>query len=378
MELLNYILLFGLALTTVTWLSPAKWQQWIILAGTVLFLALKAPVSLVILSLTTLSSYWIFKAPISLTAATLLVIFQNIIIFVVYKMGAGHALVSPADRFIPLGLSYYSFRQIHYAIEQYKGKIGPHQFGDYAAYLFFLPTILIGPINRFSPFLRNIYRRRWDATLFSEGLERILYGYAKIVIIGNFLLTNKLSGIVATLEENHLWLSNYLRVLNYTLNTYFQFAGYSDVAIGMALLLGFRVMENFNYPFLAPNINEFWNRWHISLSSWCRDYVYTPMASITRKPIVGILMTMLVIALWHEISGRYIIWGVYHGLGIAVWHLYHRSSWRDKLKDKLPGYKYLAILLTFHFVLFSFVIVKEESWGAMWETYRILFGEFSS
>lgn len=374
MELLNYILFFSLALTALTWLSPAKWQIWVILGGTVLFLALKAPVSLFILSLTTLSSYWIFKAPISLTAATLLILLQNVLIFVLYKLGIGDHLLMPIDRLIPLGLSYYSFRQIHYAIEQYKGKLGRHHFGDYAAYMFFLPTILIGPINRFQPFLRNIYRRRWDGNLFSEGLERILYGYAKIVIIGNFLLTSKLSGVVIALEDRHEWLANYLRVLNYTLNTYFQFAGYSDVAIGLALLLGFRVMENFNYPFLAPNINEFWNRWHISLSSWCRDYVYTPMASITRKPIIGIIMTMLVIGLWHEISLKYIIWGVYHGLGIAVWHIYNRSELAGKLQAKLPGYNYWAILLTFHFVLFSFVIVKEESWQAMWQTYQLLLG----
>ncbi|PHN03132.1 MBOAT family O-acyltransferase [Flavilitoribacter nigricans] len=374
MDLLTYILFFGLALTLITWLSPARWQIWVILAGTVLFLALEAPVSLLILGLTTGSSYWIFRTSLSLTTATILILVQNITIFVLYKIGIGAALLSPVDRLIPLGLSYYSFRQIHYAIERYKGKVGPHNFGDYAAYMFFLPTILIGPINRFQPFLRNIYRRRWDANLFSEGLERILYGYAKIVIIGNFLLTNKLTAVVTALEGKNEWLATYLRVLNYTLNTYFQFAGYSDVAIGLALLLGFRVMENFNYPFLAPNINEFWNRWHISLSSWCRDYVYTPMASITRKPIIGIIMTMLVIGLWHEISLKYIIWGVYHGLGVAVWHLYNRSELSKRLQNSLPAYDYWAILLTFHFVLFSFVIVKEENWQAIVQTYRLLLG----
>lgn len=374
MELLNYILAFSLLLTAGTWLSPARWQPWVILAGTVLFLALKAPISLAILGLTTCSSYWLFKAPLSLTTATLLVLVQNITIFVLYKLGVSHATETPTDRLIPLGLSYYSFRQIHYAIEQYKGKIGPHQFGHYATYMFFLPTLLIGPINRFAPFLRHLYRRRWDPALFSEGLERILYGYAKIVIIGNFLLSNKLSGMVTALETQYEWTANYLRIFNYTLNTYFQFAGYSDVAIGLSLLLGFRVMENFNYPFLAPNINEFWNRWHISLSSWCKDYVYTPMASMTRRPVIGILMTMLVIGLWHEISWKYIVWGVYHGLGIAVWHIYHRSSLRTRLHDKLPGYPYWAILITFHFVLLSFVIVKEKNWQAMWETYMILLG----
>jgi D-alanyl-lipoteichoic acid acyltransferase DltB (MBOAT superfamily) len=374
MQLLNLILAYSGLLVALSWLLPDRWQVRSILLGTLLFMVWKAPVSLLILSVTTLSSYWIFQSRLNSGWAAVLILLQNVALFILYKLGIAQEVLSPIDRFLPLGLSYYSFRQIHFALEKYKGKLAPHNFEEYAAYLFFLPTMLIGPIHRFQPFLRNMYRRRWNSELFSEGLERILYGYAKIVIIGNFLLTDLLTRFSLYLQEDYPWWSAYTRVMNYTLNTYFQFAGFSDVAIGLGLLMGFRVMENFNSPFSAPNINEFWNRWHISLSSWCKDYVYTTTASITRKPIIGILLTMLVIGLWHEISWRYVIWGSLHGLGIAVWHLYNRSKIPDRIGNGRGVYHLLSVLITFHFVAFSFILIKEENWQAVGETIRALAG----
>lgn len=374
MELLNFILFFSLALTAITWISPEKWRLWIVMIGTLIFLLIKAPISLGILTITTATSYFVFKFQnLSTLTATLFVIVQNVLLFAIYKVGISPLMISPMDQLIPLGLSYYSFRQIHYAIEKYKGQLSPHNFGDYASYLFFLPTILIGPINRFQPFLRNTYRRRWNPALFSEGLERIVYGYAKVVVIGNFLVSDKMNVLINLIEHQDGWLYHYLQLFKYTLNTYFQFAGYSDVAIGLALLLGYRVMENFNYPFFAENINEFWNRWHISLSSWCKDYVFTPVASITRKPILGILLTMLAIGLWHDISLKYVIWAFYHGAGIAIWHLYNKSS-KSFLLSKVTGYNIIGAMVTFHFVMYSFVIIQHESWKDIWSSYKILFG----
>ncbi|MEZ5042262.1 MAG: MBOAT family O-acyltransferase [Saprospiraceae bacterium] len=373
MDLLNLILVYTLLLVPICWLVPARWQVWTIVLGTMGFMAWKAPVSLLILLLTTASSYGLFKMGWNSTWATILILIQSIGLFVWYKSGIGQQFVGPADRLIPLGLSYYSFRQIHYAIECYKEKTPRHTFGEYICYLFFLPTILVGPINRFPAFLKDIRRRRWDSNLFSAGLERIIYGYAKIILLGNLLISKKMAEYIAPLEAQHLWLATYLNAIKSTLNTYFQFAGFSDIAIGLALLVGFKVMENFNYPLIAPNINEFWNRWHISLSSWCKDYVYIPVASITRQPIWGIIFTMLVIGLWHELSLKYIVWGTFHGIGIAVWHIYKRSKIATQLEKRLPFYDIFARLLTFHFVVLSFIIIKEESWSAVFDNFQILF-----
>lgn len=377
MALLNALLLSGLGLAVVTWLSPERRQHWIMILGTAIFLGVVAPFSLLLLTLTTLSSYYLFQSGLSLTTAVLLLLLQNVTLFAFYKTGAGAALAGPGDRLVPLGLSYYAFRQIHYGFERFKGKLPPHSLTDYVGYLFFLPTVLIGPIHRFGPYLRNAFRRRRDAQQWSEGLTRILYGYAKIVLIGQLLISTYWQLWAEGLADHAPRWSAYWTLVCFYLDTYFQFAGYSDVAIGLALLLGYRVMENFHYPLLARNINDFWNRWHISLSSWVREYVFFPVTSITRQPVAGILMTMLVIGLWHEISGRYVAWGAYHGLGIAVWHLYNRSQVSNWLRTHLPGYRGLAILLTFQFVLFSFVIVREDNWRLMWQTYQfILFGKF--
>lgn len=372
MDLLNVILLYTGVLVALCWILPGRWQVWVISLGTLAFLWWKAPVSLLLLGGTTITSYAIFQTGINRAWAAILILLQSIGLFVLYKASWAPDFMQDGSRLIPLGLSYYSFRQIHYAIEQYKEKLPLHNFGEYLCYLFFLPTILVGPINRFPTFLRHLRRRRWDQSLFADGLERILYGYAKIVILGNFIVSRELADSIEEINEKYLWLKTYLESINFLLNTYFQFAGFSDVAIGLALLTGFRVMENFNYPLSAPNINEFWNRWHISLSSWCKDYVYIPVASMTRQPIWGIIFTMLVIGLWHELSMKYIIWGLFHGVGIAIWHIYKNSRIAERLRGSLPFYDFWAKVLTFHFVVLSFVIVMEPDWISVWERYKIL------
>ncbi len=372
MDILHLILIGLAVLVPICWLVPSTWQVWTVATGTLLFLLWQSPISLGILAFTTVSSYGIFQLGLNRAWATIVILLQSVGLFVLYKGNWAPQLLQDGNRLIPLGLSYYSFRQIHYAIEQYKEKIPLHNFGEYVCYMFFLPTILVGPINRFPTFMRHLRRRRWDGQMFSDGLERILYGYAKIVILGNFLVSQKIGDAIGTMDQQYLWLKTYLESINFLLNTYFQFAGFSDVAIGLALLTGFRVMENFNYPLTAPNINEFWNRWHISLSSWCKDYVYIPVASITRQPIWGIIFTMLVIGLWHELSMKYIIWGLFHGVGIAIWHIYKNSRVAKQLTENLPFYDFWAKVLTFHFVVLSFVIVMEPDWISVLERYQIL------
>lgn len=371
-ELIN-ITTYCLLLSAIFWLIPKGWRGWLLVAGTALFMFYNAPASGIILALSTVGTYWIFRLLPSAGWASMLVIAQALGGFLLFKMGWLQHIASPLDRFMPLGLSYYAFRQIHYGLEYYKGRLPRHDFSDFVAYLFFLPTLLIGPIHRFPQFVRDRFRQRWDPALFSLGLQRILYGFSKALLIGNLLITNYFPQWTAPIADSSLWLATYLHMLEYTLSAYFIFAGFSDVAIGCSYLFGHRVMENFNAPFLADNINEFWNRWHISLSSWVKDYVFVPLSSLTRQPIIGILATMLVIGLWHEISWRYIVWGGFHGLGIAVWHLYKDSELAKKLSG-WSGYRYAYIFLTFHFVMLSFTFIREGSWTAVARVWAILFG----
>jgi D-alanyl-lipoteichoic acid acyltransferase DltB (MBOAT superfamily) len=142
----------------------------------------------------------------------------------------------------------------------------------------------IGPINRFPEFLRDERRKRWDSKLFYSGLERVLFGYFKVVVLANYLLDTKLQVHIEQVGGNDTAYGAWLGCVEYGLDLYFRFGGYCDIAIRLAALLGFRILENFNYPFMRSNINTFWKSWHISLSSWCRDYVFTPVAYLLKRP----------------------------------------------------------------------------------------------
>ena len=375
-----------LSLTAFAWLTGTALVSWVLPprhrhAGMALacaaFLALYAPLSLGVLAATALLSHGAYRsrrgAPALLGAvaslAGLLVWFKLERPLLPVKTGFAQA--------IPLGLSYYVFKQIHYLFEAYKGRLEAHGLGEYLAYLFFLPTLMAGPINLFGDFRRDLRRRRFDAGMLSSGMERILHGYAKIVILANYLVAFHFGALVFDLRISHPALAEYLDCLRHALEVYFQFSGYSDVAIGFGLVMGFRIIENFNYPFLATNINEVWRRWHISLSGWCRSYVFTPIAAATRLPYPAIIASMLVLALWHDITWGYLLWGLYHGAGIAIWQLFQRA------KRRLPRVEGRALRrlvrlassgLTMTFVILGFALVKEPSIEATGALLRRLVG----
>jgi len=156
----------------------------------------------------------------------------------------------------------------------------------------------------------------------------------------------------------------YLGIVQNGLNLYFQFSGHSDIAIGLSLMLGYRVIENFNWPYLQPNISAFWQSWHRSLSLWCRDYIYGVVVAQTRSPALGALATMVVIGLWHEMSFRFLLWGAWHGLGIIIWQQWQavRAGSTMTLPPalRIPLHVF-SVLLTVNFVWFGFVILTAPS-----------------
>lgn len=363
MSLLSLTVIGWLIVTVAcAWLLPKRAQPSGIALCTAAFLGYFAPISLLILAATSLSIFFLLKRNRVHGAALLCAVGVISAIFIWFKLKAAAPVrMTGAWYVMPLGFSYYSFRQIHYIFESYKRKLEDHSLSDYLCYLFFLPTIHVGPIHRFPEFLRDLRRRRWDVADLSAGLERILYGYAKIVIVSNYLVAKEFNLMIVPYGPVHPYLYEYLRSLSRWMNLYFQFSGYSDIAIGFSLIMGFRIMENFNYPFLAVNILEYWQRWHLSLSSWCREYVYLPMASWTRRPGIAVLAAMMVIGLWHEFSTRYLFWGLYNGVAIILWHGF------QKVKPRLPEWKnkwwkrslrFASILLTANFVVTSFAVVS--------------------
>jgi alginate O-acetyltransferase complex protein AlgI len=370
-----------LSLQALGWIAATVAAYWCLrphfqlpfIAGiTLAFLLVYAPVSGLALALIALTAYAASRATRRFRHVGLIGIAGLTIAFFAYKlMGAAPAGGLPRE-LVLLGFSFYVLRALHYLIEQEKGTLPAHGAIEFLSYMFFLPTLLVGPINRFGEYVRETRRRRWDARLFSKGLERILFGYAKIVILGNYLVNIKLSQLIGMLSEHPAAVA-YLECLQYGLNLYFQFSGYSDVAIGFALLLGFRLSENFHFPFFKTNISAFWRSWHISLSSWCRDYIHTPVVAWTRRPMVAVLCSMVVLGLWHELSPRYVLWGAYHGVGIMAWQAY--QGWKPALPTwNHPAAQFVsqgaAWFLTFNFVVLSFAITKEANLEATLAVYR--------
>lgn len=271
-----------------------------------------------------------------------------------------------------LGFAFYILRAIHFLLDVYRNRIKAVSWGKLIQWFWFLPTLQVGPIHRFDTFARDIERRRWNSDFFNQGLQRILFGYIKLVLFGNYLIAGKFTVLINTLDHQS-WLFNYLDTLRYGLLLYFRFAGYSDIAIGFALLLGFRVMENFNKPFLATNLVDFWKRWHISLSSWCRDYVYTPVLAITRIPIIAALASMMILGIWHEISWRYCLWGLLHGVGIAICQRWQRTKTAKSFETN-KVWSITSLFATQHFVLLSFTLTGLNTMDKTLLRLSILFG----
>ncbi len=363
--------------TATYWLTPAAYRDFLLIAITATFLTVYAPESAIILAAFTGLTYFGGREQRLSTWRLIAVAGLILSVLVYYKLRvAGEQFGWVQSVAIPLGLSYYSFRCLHYLLERYKGAFPGCDLRSLSAYLFFLPTIMVGPIHRFPQFNRDGRRLRWDTWKFSEGLTRLLYGYFKVMVLAVFLVSEQFGQFVGSLHDTHLWTFTYLHLLERTFYGYLLFAGYSDIAIGFALLLGFRVIENFNWPFIRRNISEFWNSWHISLSSWVREYIYKSVFAATRSAALAAVATMLIFGLWHEISFRYIAWGAYHGAGIAFW------QWFQGMKSSLSfpkegAWQYLwhglSILITFHFVTLSFVLVLEPDLQAAIAVYARLF-----
>jgi D-alanyl-lipoteichoic acid acyltransferase DltB (MBOAT superfamily) len=361
------------------WIVPQAWRDIWLIAVSLAFLLVHAPESALLLVSFALLTYacgekggrqrgsWIVLAAVVILG-----------VLSYYKVTVR---ASPEDLFhevlMPMGLSYYSFRCFHYLFERFRGTLPAHTFREFLSYLFFLPTLVVGPIHRFKPFLHDHHTKRWRSDLLSEGMERILYGYVKVAVLANFLFATQMTRLIGSLDPQATTRLLYLEMIRGALNLYWQFAGFSDIAIGFALLLGYRVMENFDHPYAQANIGDFWRSWHISLTSWCRDYVFLPMLGLTRNPYIANIATFLAIGLWHEVSVRFIVWALYHAAGVIVWREFQalkRRLGRPKLR---PGVlaavgRGASIALTFHFVGFGFLIARQPSLAAMLDSFRRL------
>lgn len=359
-------LLWGFILVGVFWAAPRDRRHFVLAASGALGLALLDPHSLVVLLSATAAVAGLTRRGGKAGYTTAIALCCGVLL--AYR---AWQLASPL---VLLGAAFYLLRLSHYAIEHAAGKLRHHSLHQFFAYCLFWPTLTVGPVNRFDAFLRDDQRRRWDPRTFLSGLERIVFGYVKLVVLANYLLATKLYPYALHLGGDDNALGAYLLNLHYGLDLYFRFGAFSDIAIGFSRLLGVRVMENFRWPYFATSIADFWRRWHISVSGWCRDYVFSPIAFKLRQPAVGVVASMLILGIWHELSLRYVLWGLFHGLGILVHRLWLR--WSEGRVDSVPPWLIRAagIFVTFNFVIAGYSLTRTDSLAEAGAVFLTLLG----
>ena len=270
------------------------------------------------------------------------------------------------DVVLPVGISFYTFQTLSYTIDVYRGKLKPlTRIHDYWFYVSFFPHLVAGPIVKASLFLPQIRQRiRLRENDLAKATLLIIGGLVKKCVIADYISAN----FVDRIFEQPLLYSgaeNLMAIYGYALQIYCDFSGYSDMAIGIALLLGFDLGINFLSPYRATSITDFWRRWHISLSTWLRDFLYIPLGGNRKGPFrqnLNLFLTMLIGGLWHGASLKFVFWGGMHGLALI--------ADKGRIALKIPGNGFTRFLLwafTFHFVCFCWIFFRAESFAVAWQ-----------
>ncbi len=266
---------------------------------------------------------------------------------------------------LPIGISFYSFQIISYVIDVYRGDTPVQRnIVSFAAYVSMFPQLIAGPIVRYSDISREIDERRITLQGAAEGIRRFVLGLGKKIIIAN-VLGELCDAFLASADRSVAFA--WLYALSFTLHIYFDFSAYSDMAIGLGRIMGFSFPENFNYPFISRSITEFWRRWHMSLGSWFRDYVYIPLGGNRcgkGRQMLNIFIVWMLTGLWHGAAWNFVIWGLFFGILLLV-----EKLWLLRPLEKLKGLRhvYVMIMVTLSFVMFNASGVSEgfEHIGAM-------------
>ncbi|MFZ1785889.1 MAG: MBOAT family O-acyltransferase [Ferruginibacter sp.] len=380
-------LVFFIVVTTVFFALPHKYRWFHLLAASCYFYMAFVPIYIVILFGTIIIDYfagiWIERATGTRRKWLLIIsIISNIGVLVVFKYynffldnlnaATGHAgsdTVFPyLNILLPIGLSFHTFQALSYTIEVYRGnhKAEKH-FGIYALYVMFYPQLVAGPIERPQNVLHQFHEKKFfDANDFFIGFKMMIWGFFKKIVIADRL------AILVNQVYNHPTEHNATMLLIATvffaIQIYCDFSGYSSIAIGAARVMGFRLMTNFNNPYQARSINEFWKRWHISLSTWFRDYLYISMGgnrvSVPRW-YFNLFFVFLVSGFWHGANWTFLIWGALHGLYLVAEILVSKTRETGAGKNRLPKYsgvrRFLQVCLTFTLVTFAWIFFRANS-----------------
>lgn len=278
-----------------------------------------------------------------------------------------HGDVSFENIVLPVGISFYTFQTMSYTIDIYRKHLVPaRSLIDFMFFVSFFPQLVAGPIVRAADFIPQIYQRiQLTQKQMSYAFFLIMGGLVKKAVLSDYISTNFVDRIF-DFPQNYSAFENLMAVYGYTLQIYCDFSGYSDIAIGLALLMGFTLPANFNTPYKSSSITEFWRRWHISLSSWLRDYLYIALGGNRKGKIrtyINLFITMFLGGLWHGANWKFIIWGSMHGVVLAV----EKAFNIPQFTSRNFVLKTLGVIVTFHFVAFCWIFFRAPSIDAAFE-----------
>ncbi|WP_298069716.1 MBOAT family O-acyltransferase [uncultured Mailhella sp.] len=275
------------------------------------------------------------------------------------------------------GLSFFLFQAMSYVIDLYRGTIKhPYTFLETLAYVSFFPTLLSGPILRAGQFVPQMYEQSIDETAMQDGFLLILGGLFKKVVLSSYLSEYVVKGVFNA-PDTYASIAVWVGVYGYALQIFCDFSGYTDLAMGVGRLMGYDIPENFRSPYLSKNVQDFWRRWHITLSAWLRDYLYIPLGGNRRGNVYfNIFLTMVLGGLWHGANFTFMAWGALHGIGLVV-HRAFRKHFPKTTGMFAPQWGVLAWMLTFHYVAFLWIFFRAENMDIAFAIFRRMF-EFAS
>lgn len=287
---------------------------------------------------------------------------------------------SMLDIFLPVGISFFTFQSLSYTIDVYRREIKPlTNLLDYAFYVSFFPQLVAGPIVRARDFIPQIRHPLFVSDeMFGHGIFLIMSGLFKKAVISDYISVN----FVERIFDNptlYSGVENLMGVYGYALQIYCDFSGYSDMAIGIALLLGFHFNINFDSPYKSASVTEFWRRWHISLSSWLRDYLYISLGGNRKGKVrqyVNLIITMFLGGLWHGASWNFVLWGVLHGVALAVHKFWMSLTGRKKGEQSHGIRRFFGVVVTFHFVCFCWIFFRNADFATSVDMLRQIFTVF--
>ncbi|MBR6641270.1 MAG: MBOAT family protein [Clostridia bacterium] len=362
------VFLFGFlpALLGLYFLAKDKYKNYVLLAFSLLFYGFGGPKLLAMMIVVVMIDYlaamfidktdnkkkrkWLLILAVVLNIGTLFYFkYTGFTVEIINRL-AGLKIPVP-NIVLPIGISFYTFQAMSYVIDVYRKEVKAEKNPFFVLlYVSMFPQLVAGPIVRYQTVAEEITKRTVTLQSFTDGIERFIFGLCKKLIIANN--TGKLADVIfgaEALETPLAWLG----AIAYSLQIYFDFSAYSDMAIGLGKIFGFNFEENFNYPYISKSVTEFWRRWHISLSTWFRDYVYIPLGGNrkgVKKQVLNLFIVWALTGIWHGAAVNFLLWGLYY-FAFLILEKFVLKKWLDKM-PKFVGHIYTLIVVLFGWVLF--------------------------